>query len=313
MNQEQQIMKTLESKGYALIDEVGYGLTSTCYRVKNAKYNQTFVVKILVKNSKVGYLKQEQMFKKEVAILAEIHSPNVVNLYDYFEDALNFYLILEYCPTNVLLILQNHCTFDRRALDQLISDVIDGLLVLHKAGVAHLDIKPQNILIDGYNRAKIIDFGLSEIVECDKTYCHFCGTYAFMAPEIMNKKHYNPFKADVWSLGMTIYYIIRKDFPRKVTSFSDFWNAVYNDALTIDKYGQVIQMCINNNPDERPDIEELKKILFPATSSRKITLSIPIPSQMIMQGRRNSFVTLRKRKLILPPTQITHFPTNLNV
>ena len=262
MTSTAQIKTTLESKGYTLLDQVGYGLTAQCYRVNSEKYNQTFVVKILPKKNKDGSSRQEVLFRNEVSALSGVHAQNVVNLYEYFEDSSNFYLILEYCPTNVYLILQNSTQLDQKTLDQLINDIVNGLVVMHQNGIAHLDIKPQNILIDSYNRAKIIDFGFAEIVDEYRTYSHSCGTFAFMAPELIRKETFNPFKADIWSLGMTIYYIFRREFPRKLTAYEDFWKVVYEDAATIEKYGPVIQKCINTIPDERPDINQVKNILF---------------------------------------------------
>ena len=305
-----QIKFTLENQGYTLIDQVGQGLSAQCYRVKSEKYNQTFVVKILPKRSKNSYDSQETMFKNEVAVLSEIQSENVVNLYEFFEDCVNFYMILEYCPTNVLLLLQSQCNLDPKSIEQLIYDITNGLLVLHKKGIAHLDIKPQNILIDAYNRAKIIDFGFAEYVDEERTYTHSCGTYAFMAPELIQKQTYNPFKADIWSFGMTLYYIFKHQFPKKVTSYNDFWDFVRNDAKTIEKYGVIIQQCINYDPEQRPTIEEIKRALFPLPT-RKISLSIPVSSNMKMQGRRGSFITQMKRKLLLPSIATTHFQNNM--
>ena len=80
---------------------------------------------------------------------------------------------------------------------------------MHSKGVAHLDIKPENIVIkdDGKN-VRLIDFGLSRCCEKFGTLKGCVGTPSFMPPEMKNGQSWNGYKADVWALGCTIYEIV---------------------------------------------------------------------------------------------------------
>ena len=302
-NLMQQVKETLENKGYTIIDQIGQGFSAHCFKVASEKYcDHPFVVKIIPKKHTSGP-DQEPLFKREIAVLSEIDSPNVVKLYEYFEDSLNFYLILEYCPTSLQLMLQCQSALDPRFIKQIFANIVHGLLVLHQNGIAHLDIKPHNILIDSYNRAKIIDFGFSEVVDSQKMYSRVCGTYAFMAPEMLKSFKYDPFKADIWSLGITFYFIIRTEFPKRIISYEDFWNFIYEDTATMEEYGPIIRMCMQMNPNDRPTIAELEKKMFPVPPKRA-PISIPANPGSLITKRRSSFMNIKKIKMPIPQVRL---------
>lgn len=82
--------------------------------------------------------------------------------------------------------------------------------------MSHRDIKPENILIDHEHQIKIIDFGFSTNQEQEVVVV--AGTPQYMAPELIAKKHYDPLKADIWALGITLYWISTGFFPQEADS-----------------------------------------------------------------------------------------------
>ena len=77
----------------------------------------------------------------------------------------------------------------------------------HDIGVAHRDIKPDNILVDESNQPMLIDFAFGTI-SLGKKSESFCGTVSYMAPEILCKQPYCPRKADIWSFGIVAYKML---------------------------------------------------------------------------------------------------------
>lgn len=92
-------------------------------------------------------------------------------------------------------------------------DILRGLAYLHHNRIVHLDLKPQNILIDEMFRLKICDFGeahfLSSLERCG------VGTITYAAPEILAEEDYDE-RADVFSFSIVLWEMIHRDFPYKV-------------------------------------------------------------------------------------------------
>lgn len=89
-------------------------------------------------------------------------------------------------------------------------------MFLHSMSIAHRDIKLDNIVVSqDLTEIKFIDFGLCiDFSKCENQKTkQFCGTIQYMPPEILQKKSYNPKKADIWSLGVLLYRILYNRYP----------------------------------------------------------------------------------------------------
>ena len=89
--------------------------------------------------------------------------------------------------------------------------------------ICHRDLKLENILIDERNNVKLIDFGFSICTAPDQKLKIFCGTPSYMAPEIVQKKDYNGFATDIWSLGVILYVILSGNYPFKGQNEKDLF------------------------------------------------------------------------------------------
>ena len=89
-------------------------------------------------------------------------------------------------------------------LHSIMGQLVDGVSFMHRYGVAHLDLKPQNILVDGHGWLWIIDFSVSvQVKSIDDLHTGFVGTPGYTAPEV-GEKYYSPIWADLWSCGNVI-------------------------------------------------------------------------------------------------------------
>lgn len=95
----------------------------------------------------------------------------------------------------------------------IIRQISKGLLYCHKRGIAHRDLKHDNILIDSQMRIKIIDFGYAIEMQPGALSRPECGSPNYMPPEIVRRQNYDPFAADIWSLGVILYKLIKGKLP----------------------------------------------------------------------------------------------------
>lgn len=130
-----------------------------------------------------------------------------------------------------------------------------GLHFLNRNSIDHRDIKPANILLFGNDRIKIADFGLAKQINKNDNKPQKnknIGTIAFMAPEV-KKGNPIPFKSDIYSLGLVLYFMLTKDLPQ------------YNEQLKIPtKYSQeILDLCtylLREDPNKRPTIRQIFSI-----------------------------------------------------
>ncbi|SBS82258.1 calcium-dependent protein kinase 1, putative, partial [Plasmodium malariae] len=146
----------------------------------------------------------------EISLLKSLDHPNIIKLFDVFEDKKYFYLVTEFYEGGELFeqIINRH-KFDECDAANIMKQVLSGICYLHTHNIVHRDIKPENILLENKNsllNIKIVDFGLSSFFSKDYKLRDRLGTAYYIAPEVLRKK-YNE-KCDVWSCGVIMYILL---------------------------------------------------------------------------------------------------------
>ncbi|KAF4513835.1 UNVERIFIED_CONTAM: hypothetical protein B566_EDAN016668 [Ephemera danica] len=148
----------------------------------------------------------------EVAVLeACAGCPRVVRLHQVFESDQEMILLLELAPGGELqMLLDQDEVPDERQVARLMRQIMDGVCYLHSINVAHLDIKPQNLVLTGEYPdcdVKLCDFGISRYISHGADIREILGTPDYVAPEVLN---YEPISlaTDMWSVGVLIYVLL---------------------------------------------------------------------------------------------------------
>ncbi|KAL5058757.1 hypothetical protein RYX36_030361 [Vicia faba] len=244
-------------------------------------------------------------FINEVASISRTSHMNIVSLFGYCYEGNKRALIYEFMPKGSLdrFIYKSEfpnaiCDFDWNTLFQIAIGIARGLEYLHhgcNSRILHLDIKPQNILLDEDFCPKISDFGLARICQKKDSTVSILGargTIGYMAPEIFSRAFGGvSYKSDVYSYGMLILEMIggRKNYDTggSCTSEMYFPDWIYKDleqgntsntllnSLTISeeendmvrKITFVSLWCIQTNPSNRPPMNKVIEMLQGPLSS----------------------------------------------
>lgn len=256
MNQAE--LSFFESQGISyngIIAQGGYGVV---YEVYSSKYKSNFALK---------KIPQQAFSDSEIECLKAIDDPRIVRLYQTYNFNNYIYLLMEYCSNDLDKMFKHKRISSEDELYRYVYDTILAVKACHDRNIAHSDIKPANFLVDQYGRIKISDFGLSSCYAGEHKCCIFKGTKLFMAPEIFSKKEYDPYKADMWSLGVTIYYIATHHYPfvdKDVNKIQEYIiNGDYNKERIKDPLlAEVIQACLEKNPVIRVSIDEILRLPY---------------------------------------------------
>lgn len=146
----------------------------------------------------------------EVAVLKQLDHPNIMKLYEVYEDKRNFYLVMElYTGGELFDEIISRQKFSEGDAAVIMQQVLSGCTYLHRHNIVHRDLKPENLLLESKSKdalVKIVDFGLSAHLELGGKMRERLGTAYYIAPEVLRKKYDE--KCDVWSCGVILYILL---------------------------------------------------------------------------------------------------------
>ena len=201
-------------KKYKLLDEIGRGGMSTVYLAEHTLMARRVAIKILPKNrvEDTSYLAR---FHREALAAAQLDHKNIVRVYDIDNLDKTHFLVMEYVEGRDLQqIVKAEGPLDYIPAAEYIRQAAEGLAHAHKAGLIHRDVKPANLLVDRKGLVKVLDLGLARFAEEDKASLtvafdeNVLGTADYLPPEQAIDSHHVDHRADIYSLGCTMYFLL---------------------------------------------------------------------------------------------------------
>ncbi|MBE9067216.1 serine/threonine protein kinase [Leptolyngbya cf. ectocarpi LEGE 11479] len=206
---------SLQNGKYTIQDELGRGGFGVTYRAIRHPLNQRVVIKTLHYSERTPELaRQLQQFEAEARRLAQCQHPNIVKVTDFFVEAGQPYLVMDFIPGQPLsaLIFPRRPLSEERAL-HYIRQIAQALQTVHGQGLLHRDVKPQNIMIDDGN-AILIDFGIARELVSGQTQTHTNLVSEGYAPlEQYLPKARRSAASDVYGLAATLYSAVTGEVP----------------------------------------------------------------------------------------------------
>lgn len=269
---------------YNIYETLGKGGYSWVKKGQDTETGAIVALKFMNRATDQWALEQAEQVRTEIKSLTQIRHENVMKLYAYNLSAKyplheggfvkTILLVLEYCPGGELFdILYYADKLDEVIARTYFHQMMYGLQAVHKAGIAHRDLKPQNLLLDTKFCLKITDFGLSKIMETEadrimKT--TYVGTRGYQAPELLkNQKYTNA--CDVFSMGVVLFILLAGYPPFEAAHKTDkwyrplatghpdkFWH-VHRGAKINDTAKDLIEKMLSYRPSKRISVADILK------------------------------------------------------
>lgn len=244
---------------------IGQGKFGTVYKGYHKKTRQTVAIKVLELDTKENEVTDVQ---QEIQFLAALkNTPNVTHYHGSFLDDTKLWIIMDFCAGGSLRTLLKPGVFEERHIAVIVREVLLALLAVHKIGVIHRDLKAANILVTKDGLVQLCDFGVAAQLTANALKrTTMAGTPFWMAPEVIREGAQYNAKADIWSLGITIYELATGNPP--YCDKGATWAMTMIEKLTPPRLEgreyppalkECIALCLDENSDERPSADDLLK------------------------------------------------------
>ena len=242
---------------YEVIRKLGKGSYGKVYEVKNKTTGEIRACKQLSKSN----LSNLKKFEKEIELLIKTDHPNIIKLYEVFEDDRFIYLIMEKCNggelfDRIIIHIQSNKMYTEKDAAKIFQQLISAIVYCHDNGIVHRDLKPENLLYinegdEINNPIKVIDFGLSRNFDPKSKMNTKVGTAYYVAPEVLEGNYTE--KCDVWSAGVILYILLSGEPPFNGANDREIYKAIskmiyqfpYNKWKKISKNAiDLIEKCL---------------------------------------------------------------------
>ena len=224
---------------------IGAGSFGQVYLAKHNKDGKLYAIKYIKKEKVISAQQSLDIIYREILLQRSFVHDNIVRLYHFVEDKEKFFMIMEYMQGGTLFsLIRKHKGFEEKEAFKYFIQVCSAIYFLHENGYAHRDLKPENLLLDDKGNLKLCDFGWCVDVSSGER-ATFCGTYEYMAPEIVKEIPYDQ-SIDIWSLGVLLYELIHGYSPFRAVEDQkgDNYEEIFKNIV---KHKYVIEKDISKN------------------------------------------------------------------
>lgn len=213
----------------------------------------------------------EKFLPRELSALMEVKHPYAIRVYDIIRANHRIYIFMEFAGNgDITSYVKKNKSLKETLACLWFTQVSEAVNYLHNAvHMAHRDIKLDNILLDENFNCKLTDFGFANLIMNESMNINdvlsetFCGTVPYYSPQLTSKKPYNPFKADVWAMGVVLYTMLHNRFP---FHYKDV-KKMYNEQTD---YPDYIKSRFATNISK--PVQELMLLMFHPNDSIRVTM-----------------------------------------
>ena len=201
---------------YSLKSQLGKGSYASVFSAFDTQLNKEIAVKVYSRSKMHSSIRQE-IIMNEINILMNTNHPLIVKFYGHIVTKTEIHLKFEKLEGQSLgqFVKSQKQNLNENWIRMIIKQLIETLVYLHRIGIAHRDLKMENIYLLSEKEIRLIDFGFSLFSETGKHENLYCGTPNYMSPQMVEKIGYSPYKNDCWAVGVLLFRLLTGTFPYK--------------------------------------------------------------------------------------------------
>eukprot|EP00762_Andalucia_godoyi_P005004 ANDGO_01424.mRNA.1 Serine/threonine-protein kinase RUNKEL len=267
---------------YQIYGEIGRGPHSVVYKGRKKSTVSYYAIK------SVDKAQNKEKILSEVKILYPLRHPNILKFVEWYETTNHIWLVLELCTGgDVLSLLLQDGHLPEFTVRTLGVDILTGLQYVHSQGVLLCDLKPSNILVDGFGILKLADFGFARKFANAKLNAasgqSVKGTPAYMAPELFDAQVYFSTASDFWAFGCLLYELAVGKTPFYSNNFEELASRILDDPVPklppgfSDSFQDLLERLLHKNPLARIKWPELLRHPFWSASTAAVPAALDMP------------------------------------
>ena len=301
---------TLQGGKYRIervLGQGGFGITYLAVQTANNRYiaikelfiggsgqaiNERRGNQVVVTNSanQASFNQQREKFKKEALSLEKLNHPNLVKVYEFFEENGTAYYMMDYIEGESLRTkLNREGVLSESLVLKYLQQLLPALETAHKQNIWHLDIKPENIMVDRYGHVYLIDFGASKHVEPNSTLTTSLAlayTPGYCPPELLDLSNETPEYylqaikdigpwTDIYALGATIYNLLTDSIPPSKRRLDKEGRKAFSfpNNVTSSTRDLIVWMM---KPDKEDRPQSIRSLLVKVSSTEETLVENPI-------------------------------------
>ena len=229
--------------GYKIIEFIDSGGFGSVYKAE--KDGIIYAIKIFREDYVLKEYREkgeDNRIKREIDIMKSVSHPNLIKYIDDFKVILSgissYFLVMEYAEgVNLRKIYEQKTLTEQEAID-IFANILEGVDSLHsnrgeneETGIIHRDLKPENIIVDSNNKIKILDYGISKVIDYTSITStgDVLGSPIYMSPEQVNDSKHIDKRSDIYTLGVMLYEMLTYNLPYEFSNLQELYQKIINE------------------------------------------------------------------------------------